>query len=141
MDDFSVRIDPPNSEQGDLVVKVLINGQIVTDYDYCLDIDTFFSAIGLSKSQVELIGGCGIPECCATGYPTYSRAYSWKWGDFDLSWTDVHKAASQIIAAVEELPQQKKTCEHFRTRLPYYRKRLEELKELAEMAPGLVDYQ
>jgi hypothetical protein len=109
-DELEIRIDPGDGEQGDLVIRVLINGEIVPRNAYCLDVESFFSAIGLSKVPVRFIGSCGVPQCCGRQYETYSKNSSWQWRAwqwqqaetviYNLRWTDVHKAASEIISAI-----------------------------------------
>jgi hypothetical protein len=141
-DEFCVRVDPPNREQGDLVIKVLIDGLIVPDDDYCLEVRKFFSAIGDMKtwapSTVSFLGGCGIRECCGTGYHTRNGVTHWHWyipvrlipdaapiDDFKFGWTDIIKAAETIISEIERLPDNQSIYD-----LQDYRERLVELNVL-----------
>lgn len=79
-DDLRVRVDPPNRLQGQLVIKVLVNGKIVTEDDYCLDVDRFFSDVNASRGRINFVGGCGHGRCCGTGYLTRCSPECWIWG-------------------------------------------------------------
>ncbi len=132
MDEFEIRIDPPGDGlQGDLVITVLINGLIVTDDDYCLDVDSFFEAIGAPESTVKFVGGCGVPECCGTGYKTFSYQHSWQWDKFHLDWSAVYMATQVIIAEVERLTERSYTYKQLHPRLPFYCQKLAELEIIA----------
>jgi len=144
-EEFFVRVDPANQLQGDLVVKVIVDGIIVPDEDYCLEVDTFFSSLAAIEtwaiSGVSFLGGCGVPSCCAAGYTTRNSYSYWNWfipksisfpdgnpTDFRLAWTDVLKAARQIIPEVEGLPEKSWLYPDLYHRLPFYRENTDRLE-------------
>ncbi len=143
-EDFFIRVDPANQLQGALVVKVIVNGIIVPDEDYCLEVDSFFSSLAAietwAPSGVSFLGGCGVPSCCAAGYTTRNCYSYWNWfmpksisfpdcnpTDFRLAWTDVLKAARQIIPEVEGLPEKSWLYPDLYHRLPFYRETTDKL--------------
>jgi hypothetical protein len=141
MDDLRIRVDPPNERQGNLVIKVLINGRTVTEDDYCLDVDSFFSALSMPESEVSLVGGCGEPGCCGTGYQTFATSNCWRWvipsqppdsppfEKFRFSWADVYSTAKLIISEVERLAKDGMARADVALRLPFYRQVLLSLRQ------------
>lgn len=149
-EEFLVRVDPSNEPQGELVVKVIVNGVIQTDDDYCLYVDTFFDCITShpwnERKCVEFLGGCGIRDCCAEGLFAYCFSTHWNWfslglrseasnwepytarrTDFRLAWSDVLTAANQIVAEFPRLSD----GYPLKAKLPDYLAKIEILKELA----------
>lgn len=149
-EEFFVRVDPANGPQGELVVKVIIDGVIQTDDDYCLYVDTFFDCIGIPRNAerkvVELLGGCGVPDCCAEGFLTENLGTYWNWfnlgllseasdwkpytartSDYRLAWGDVLTAANQIVAEFPRLSD----GYPLKSKLPDYLAKIELLKKLA----------
>ena len=139
MDKFHVLVRPegyPERYQGDLVIQAVINGHVVKDDDYCLDIDTFFSAIGKDGTTiVSLLGSCADKGCCGEGFYTFPNAECWNWGwddvEYRLSWSDVLLAAMQIIVEIEKLASDSGFAyKELHPRLPFYYGKLDELKRL-----------
>ena len=132
MDELQVKICPDHPSRLDLFAKVLINGNIVPEPDYWLNIDTFFSAIGSRASKIEFIGDCGVADCCADGFRTFDMGSCWQWAKattFNFSWLQVHAAAELIISEIDQLTGQKRRiCETLIESLPEYQKKTQEIK-------------
>jgi hypothetical protein len=91
------------------------------------------------EGTMEFIGSCGVRGCCGEVYKTRTTANSWQWGwpgviDLEITWADAYAAAQMIILAVECLPEEGWVCKELHPRLPFYRDKLEELKQLAASA-------
>jgi len=137
MDQITIRRDPANDAQGPFVIKVLINGNVVPDDDYCLNIESFFNAVDQPDSPARFLGGCGIPECCEEGYMTWVSEGAWCWGwhgeaMFKLSWASTFEAASTIISELERLKMENSECQSLTEHLPSYRHVLSEIKSSAD---------
>ncbi len=152
-EEFFVRVDPANQPQGELVVKVIVDGVVQTDDDYCLYVDTFFDCIGkpspAERNVVEFLGGCGVRDCCAEGYFTESCGIYWNWfnhglrteascwapttartADYRLAWGDVLTAANQIVAEFPRLSDDYP----LKSKLPDYLAKIEILKKFAALS-------
>jgi hypothetical protein len=135
MDSFCIRVDAPDeiALQGHLVVKVLINGTIVPEDRYCLDVESFFNAIGSHESRINLIGGCGVPECCGRSFATQSTREGFQIGDFKCRWKDIYKATDEILSALEQLPEEKYIYARLSSNLPIYHLIRAQVKNLASI--------
>jgi hypothetical protein len=146
-DEFLIRIDEPNDMQGQLVARVVIDGVIVPDEDYCLLVETFFSALSLEQADrqngVSFLGGCGDRRCCGESYETGKRELFWNWYiptysmlsvegksyeplavDFRLDWADVLSAGEKIIQEIERLEMR----DLHRAKLSEYKTQINELR-------------
>ncbi len=85
MDELQVQICPDHPSSPDLFAKVLINGNIVPEPDYWLNIDTFFSAVGNRASEIEFIGTCGVANCWANDQPQVKKERTFKTDIYALS--------------------------------------------------------
>lgn len=133
MDELQVEICPDHPSRLDLFVKILINGKIVPEPDYWLNIDTFFSAVGNRASEIEFIGDCGVAGCCADGFRTFDMGTCWQWAartaTFNFSWLQVHEAAELIISEIDKLSGQKRRiCKSLIENIPEYQKKIQEIR-------------
>ncbi|MBX9568470.1 MAG: hypothetical protein K2X77_06215 [Candidatus Obscuribacterales bacterium] len=138
MDRFCLKKAPPieNNDvtQWELGLRVYINDRLLDEEDYCLDIDSFFRALDRDGS-ITLVGGCGIPECCAVGPQSRITKNGWEWrygidALYSIGWNDIYKAAETIIQEIEQQDNEH-LQRYFGPQLPAYREKRNNLKKLA----------
>lgn len=152
-EEFFIEFEPADERQGELVVKVVINGVVVPDDDYCLEVDTFFNCIDESLTDpvevVKFLGGCGDRGCCGVEYKTHKNYSYWNWyapgfdstvidwapttariTDYRLDWSDVLTAANQIVAEFPRLSD----AYPLKSKLPDYLAKIEIVKKFAALS-------
>lgn len=118
--------------------RVRVNGELILEEDYFIDIKSFFKAMGCRESKVVFIGGCGYAACCAEGRVTRASDSCWTWNDFrenewiefHFDWSDVLVAACQIVEHIDGLVIWSPEYEEYHDELPGFRENLEIIKKL-----------
>jgi hypothetical protein len=136
MDHFYLKkaepLDDPNACQWDLGLQVYVNGLLLFEDDYCLDIESFISAVGERQGSFSMVGGCGTPGCCAVGATLYANSFGCTMTSngavFQLEMKDIIEAIQLIITEIEQL-EHKLLRDCFVPKLDKCRRKLWQLNE------------
>ncbi|MDR3614812.1 MAG: hypothetical protein P4L53_14735 [Candidatus Obscuribacterales bacterium] len=109
-------------------IQILIDETVYIDGDdYYVNVDSFFEALGQQNAEIEFVGGCHHPPCCANGALTATSPEAWIWNtsNFRLRWTNVHQAAALMLKIIDEHTERNHEvwCASVE-RMPFYRSQL-----------------